>query len=219
MTPLEAKVVETLYAGGHQPNSKMCVMEAAAYVAGEKWSDHPSCVSPLLGAFLRSWNDAILDDKARTDLLAPLIPLVLGTTKAGDNERSRLAWEWLCREFVPAWLDLVPSLQGHARTLRDCPIEDILPKLLEAKKDSYAAGAAAGDAAWAAAWAAARAAAGAAAGAAVRDALKPMTAKLQASVVELVKRMAAVEERTYQIKRPLRINGYMLAVERERDGK
>ena len=199
MTPLEAKVVETLYAGGHQPNSKMCVMEAAAYVAGEKWSDHPSCVSPLLGAFLRSWNDAILDDKARTDLLAPLIPLVLGTTKAGDNERSRLAWEWLCREFVPAWLDLVPSLQGHARTLRDCPIEDILPKLLEAKKDSYAAGAAAG--------------------AAVRDALKPMTAKLQASVVELVKRMAAVEERTYQIKRPLRINGYMLAVERERDGK
>ena len=203
MTPLEAKVVETLYAGGHQPNSKMCVMEAAAYVAGEKWSDHPSCVSPLLGAFLRSWNDAILDDKARTDLLAPLIPLVLGTTKAGDNERSRLAWEWLCREFVPAWLDLVPSLQGHARTLRDCPIEDILPKLLEAKKDSYAAGAAAGDAAWAAA----------------RAALKPMTAKLQASVVELVKRMAAVEERTYQIKRPLRINGYMLAVERERDGK
>jgi hypothetical protein len=54
--------------------------------------------------------------------------------------------------------------------------------------------AAAGAAAWAAAGAAARAAAWAAAGAAAGAALKPTTKALQASAVELVKRMCALTE-------------------------
>ncbi len=40
--------------GGHDdPGQGLCLLEAAAYLAGEKHSDHPACVSPILGAVLR----------------------------------------------------------------------------------------------------------------------------------------------------------------------
>jgi hypothetical protein len=55
----------------------MCLLEAAAYVAGEPWSDSPECVSPVLAAFGRSWNDA-LDDENR-QMLKPFIPRLVGT--------------------------------------------------------------------------------------------------------------------------------------------
>lgn len=48
----------------------MCIMEAVAFVSGEPWSDHPECACPVIGAFLRTWNDA-LPDNQRTDLLRP----------------------------------------------------------------------------------------------------------------------------------------------------
>ncbi len=48
-------------------------MEAAAFIAGEPWSDHPACVCPVIAAFMRSWNDG-LSDKDRNRLLLPLIP-------------------------------------------------------------------------------------------------------------------------------------------------
>ena len=34
--------------GGHDPSTGACVMEAAAYIAGEDWSDHPDCTSPVI---------------------------------------------------------------------------------------------------------------------------------------------------------------------------
>ena len=40
--------IKTLYKGAHDPNGKMCVMEAVAYIAREPWSDHPACVSPVI---------------------------------------------------------------------------------------------------------------------------------------------------------------------------
>ena len=40
-----------LLAGSHTgPEDGMCVMEAVAYFAGEPFSDHPACVSPIIGA-------------------------------------------------------------------------------------------------------------------------------------------------------------------------
>ncbi len=44
----------TIASGVHSPDGAMCVMEAVAVVAGEKWSDHPQCASPVISAFLRS---------------------------------------------------------------------------------------------------------------------------------------------------------------------
>ena len=37
-------------AGSHAPNGRACVMEMAAYMANEPWSDHPKCASPIIGA-------------------------------------------------------------------------------------------------------------------------------------------------------------------------
>lgn len=42
-----------------------CVMEAVSYLAGEPWSDRPECVCPVIGQFLRSWNDSLSNDGDR----------------------------------------------------------------------------------------------------------------------------------------------------------
>ena len=49
-----------------------CLLEWASYLAGEPWSDHPKCVSPIIASFGRRWNDD-LDDESRQvlDLLEP----------------------------------------------------------------------------------------------------------------------------------------------------
>ena len=181
-----------LEAGGHQAaQDKMCVMEAAAWIAGEPWSDHPSCVSPVLGAFLRQWNDA-LDADGRQALKAYL-PRVIGTAGDGkDEQRAWIATDWLVRECAPAWLELAGVKESSAAlralppiTAKTCAAAQ--PTITEAKKAGAAAWAAAWDAAGAAAWAAARYAL--AAGAAARAALEPTKVSLQASAHELLDRM------------------------------
>ncbi|MEZ5421018.1 MAG: hypothetical protein R2708_27265, partial [Vicinamibacterales bacterium] len=82
-----------LSAGGHHgPDDGMCVMEAVAFVAGEPWSDHPACACPVIGAFLRAWNDGLPDDE-RDRLLRPLIPRLINTrsTRAVEQRRADLA--------------------------------------------------------------------------------------------------------------------------------
>jgi hypothetical protein len=56
-------------------------MELASYLAGERWSDHPSCTHPLLAALARDVNDYTSD--AARGRLAGLIPSVIGLT--GDD--------------------------------------------------------------------------------------------------------------------------------------
>jgi len=106
--------------GAHTPTSgEMCVMEAAAYIAGEPWSDHPQCVSPVIATFCRYWNDS-LREPPRSELLRPLLPLVIGTrtTDADEVTRAWLATDWLVRVQAPAWMDLTPSLRVRAAELR-----------------------------------------------------------------------------------------------------
>jgi hypothetical protein len=179
-----------LAVGKHNDRSDgLCVMEAAAWVAGEPHSDHPHCVCPVIGAFLRNWNDAITDDETRTQLLRPLIPVVLNTrsTKEIELQRSYLALDWLARVQAPAWLSLRDDLKAHAVALRGlAPLTDA--KSCRAAQAALAAAwAAAGDAAWAAAGDAARDAARAAA----RDALAPTVRELQISASDLVRAMCA----------------------------
>ena len=59
--------------GKHRsPKKGACFMELASFLAGEAWSDHPTCTHPLLASMARDVNDHV-DDYARTRL-APLIP-------------------------------------------------------------------------------------------------------------------------------------------------
>jgi hypothetical protein len=169
--------VTALHRGGHSPGEMMCAMEAVAFVAGEPWSDTPECASPVIGAFMRNWNDSLPDDE-RTELLLPLIPRLVGTRGSEDLEQRRatMATDWLIRVHTPAWLRLA-KLDAQADALERLPeITDfaqcpgLMPTLEAVRKDSAAAWDAAGDAARAAAWDAAGAAARAAARAAAWDA-------------------------------------------------
>jgi hypothetical protein len=74
--------------GKHRnPRKGACFMEFASYLAGEPWSDHPSCTHPLLAAVARDVNDCTTD--ANRSRLAPLIPSVIGLT-ADDPRLSAL---------------------------------------------------------------------------------------------------------------------------------
>ena len=198
-----AKLPEiTIASGGHSSFEEGgCAMELASWIAGEPWSDHPNCVCPVIGAFMRSWNDA-LPDEDRTRLLLPLIAKTVGTrgSAALANRRATMATDWLIRVHTPAWLRLA-GLTVHADTLASLPeITDfaktpaLMPALEAARKDAAAARDAARDAAWAAAGDAAWAAAGDAARAAARAALKSTVSELQVSAVDLVEWMCALEE-------------------------
>ena len=168
-----------LKSGSHgSRESGVCAMEALAWVAGEPHSDHPACACPVIGAFMRNWNDTLPDDQTRTRLLRPLLPLLIGSRSsvAVEVQRSYLALDWLARECAPAWLFLRDDLKAHAVALRGlAPLVDV-----ESCKAAQETLDAARDAAWAAA------------GAAAGDALAPTVRELQASAGDLVKRMVAI---------------------------
>ena len=199
----------TLLKGQHSPDSQYCVMELAAYIAEEKWSDHPISVSPIIGIFLRCWNDS-LDDETRQQL-KPYAIKVINTqgTKKQELERTWMAIDWLVREYTPAFLRLA-GLTAHADVLTNLAAltESSYTRDAQAKIDAAwaaardaagedaakaaardAAGAAAWAAAWAATWAAAREdAAGDAAG----KKLEPAVKIVQASAFLLLNRMIAI---------------------------
>lgn len=84
-----------LKAGGHSSRAQaVCAMEAVAWLAGEPHSDQPQCACPVIGSFMRSWNDAIQTDEKRNALLKPLLPLLVGAIR----ERRRAMNKSLSRD-------------------------------------------------------------------------------------------------------------------------
>lgn len=77
-------LMPVLSRGKHRtPRSGGCFMEFASYLAGESWSDHPTCTHPVLASLARMVNDCSSDDgRAR---LTSLIPSVIGLR--GDDRR------------------------------------------------------------------------------------------------------------------------------------
>ncbi|MFF0250640.1 hypothetical protein [Streptosporangium sandarakinum] len=107
----------TLTPGDHSTREDgVCLLEAAAWIAGEPHSDEPRCVSPVLTTYGRQLNDALPDDKRQ--LLRPLIPLMIGTAGDGrDEARSYLALDWLIRTYTAEWLS-VAGFAPQAAALR-----------------------------------------------------------------------------------------------------
>ncbi|WP_240645791.1 hypothetical protein [Georgenia sp. SYP-B2076] len=64
-------------------------MELASFLAGERWSDHPSCTHPLLAHLARLVNDFTSD--AARPRLAPLIPSVIGLRSADPRWGHEIA--------------------------------------------------------------------------------------------------------------------------------
>ncbi len=83
-------LIPVLSRGRHRnPRKGACFMEMASYLAGEKWSDHPSCTHPLLAHLARMVNDTV-DDHTRTRL-APMIPDVVGLISSDPRANPRIA--------------------------------------------------------------------------------------------------------------------------------
>jgi len=157
----------TLTNGCHKsPEDGMCVMEAAAWLAGEPFSDAPKCVSVLeLRRLSIRLNDAMWpSDAERTAALLPYLPRLMRAT-ATEEQRSRIRFKLAdiaVREIA------VSALRGRGRT-EDADRLAALPEIVDretAQAAAYAAAAADADAAYAYAYADADAAAAAAADAA-----------------------------------------------------
>ena len=105
--------ISVLSKGVHETAADgMCAMEAVSLLAGEPWTDEPDCACPVIGAFLRSWNDD-LSESRRTELLRPLLTKIVGTRRPEmELIRSIMAADWLVRECVPAWIGLAGA--AHA---------------------------------------------------------------------------------------------------------
>jgi hypothetical protein len=89
--------------GKHRsPKKGACFMELASYLAGERWSDHPSCTHGLLAALARDVNDHV-GDHARSRL-ARHIPEVIGLN--GDDPRVDA---WIAREAALAALPVAAA--------------------------------------------------------------------------------------------------------------
>jgi hypothetical protein len=65
-------------------------MELASMLADERFSDRAATVSPVIGAFLRTYNDG-LDDERRQDLY-PVASLIVGSAarRSVEDERGSL---------------------------------------------------------------------------------------------------------------------------------
>jgi hypothetical protein len=120
MSPVTYQTIK-LSKGKHtSPEDGACVMELASMLAGEQFSDHPATVCPVIGSFLRAYNDSV-DDVRRQDLYA-YASEVVGTRTSSNGQRARaerlLEWAAEMRQrrftrfFLPARLRAV-GLHRH----------------------------------------------------------------------------------------------------------
>jgi len=96
-----------------------CAMEWVSYLAGEKHSDSPACVSAVLTRYCIRLNDR-LDDVNR-QRLRPYLARTIGTRGDGmDGERLRLCTEYLLHDSLPHWAALA-GREDIAQMLRAMP--------------------------------------------------------------------------------------------------
>lgn len=109
--------------GAHAPNDDghYCFVEAWCYLRDFEWTDHPAQMSPVIASFLRRWNDGLVDGKRDEALVRYLLHEFAPGDSEVEEQRSYLAFDWLIRTHLPAWLRLVPALAGHAARIEALP--------------------------------------------------------------------------------------------------
>lgn len=84
----------TLDSGSHpDPSTGACLMELVSVLAGERWTDDPECVNPVLRIFGRRVNDLVASEEYRTRELAPLIPRLIGTRPSDPRTEAEMTIE------------------------------------------------------------------------------------------------------------------------------
>src|SRR4051812_26638276 len=88
MTVAPYQVVRLARGRHASPAIGVCVMELASMVAHEPFSDRSPTISPTIGAFLRTYNDGLTDER-RQDLYA-VAALIVGSARGRAVERQRI---------------------------------------------------------------------------------------------------------------------------------
>ena len=87
MLPVNYQTIK-LSKGKHTgPEDGACVMELASMLAGEPFTDHPVSVCPVIGSFLRAYNDSI--DDARRQTLYEHASRVVGSRGPQHTQQAR----------------------------------------------------------------------------------------------------------------------------------
>ena len=88
MTALSHQTVRLARGRHASRHTGVCVMELASMLAHEPFSDRARSISPTIGAFLRTYNDG-LDDDRRQDLY-PVAAAIVSTAARRSVERERV---------------------------------------------------------------------------------------------------------------------------------
>jgi hypothetical protein len=126
MSPVSYQTIK-LSKGKHTcPEDGACVMELASMLAGEPFTDHPASVCPVIGSFLRSYNDSI--DSERRQSLYEYASKVVGSRASARAQRARATrlglWAEEMERTRPAWFVVRSPLRAIGR-LRRPPVDAV----------------------------------------------------------------------------------------------
>jgi hypothetical protein len=126
MSPVSYQTIK-LSKGKHtDAGDGACVMELASMLAGEPFTDHPASVCPVIGSFLRSYNDSI--DSTRRQALYEYASKVVGSRASAGTQRARAArlaeWAEEMQRSRRSWF-FVRSPVRAIRRLHRPPIDAI----------------------------------------------------------------------------------------------
>jgi len=118
-TPVTSDQVR-LYPGRHTGQSgQLCLLEAAAVLAGEPLTDHPRCVSPIVCTLGIRLND--LGTHRQRQTLTRFLPNLVGTADDGKEDARRwVALDFSLRTAWPRWVDRL-GMREEAAALRGLP--------------------------------------------------------------------------------------------------
>jgi hypothetical protein len=125
MSPVSYQTIK-LSKGKHTgPEDGACVMELASMLSGEPFTDHPASVCPVIGSFLRSYNDSI-DERRRQSLYEYASRVVgsRGSLRVQEARAIRLSeWAEEMHRRRPTWF-LRSPLRALTR-LRKPPLDAV----------------------------------------------------------------------------------------------
>ena len=121
MSPVTHQTIKLTKGKHSSPDEGACVMELSSMLAGEPFSDHPSSVCPVIGSFLRAYNDSIGDER-RQDLYA-YAARVVGTRSSLDvqRERAERVTAWAIEMQQRRWTRFLPLSRLRVLGLRRQP--------------------------------------------------------------------------------------------------
>jgi hypothetical protein len=126
MSPANYQTIK-LSKGKHtDPDDGACVMELASMLADEPFTDHPASVCPVIGSFLRSYNDSV--DAVRRQGLYEYASKVVGSRADARTQRARAArlaeWAEEMQRTRRTWFLVRSPLRAIGR-MRRPPIDAV----------------------------------------------------------------------------------------------